>query len=69
MQVAPEPLIRTLTVDGREMLMIFPLPDAEISFRENLIALWVENGSVTKAINTAFNMTWGDRRWTEGKEG
>ena len=57
-QIAPERFIRTLTIDGREMLMMFPLPEDESADRSNLIALWIENDMVTKAINNAFNITW-----------
>lgn len=60
MQVAPEPAIRTLTIDSKETLMMFPLPEAEMADRENLIALWVANDMVVKAINNAFNMMWGN---------
>jgi HTH-type transcriptional regulator, sugar sensing transcriptional regulator len=63
-QIAPEPLIRTLTIDNKEMLMMFPQAEAEISDKENLIAIWIANESVTKAINNVFNITWGNPKWT-----
>jgi len=63
-QVAPEPFIRTLTIDNKEMLMMFPRPEAEVADRENLIAIWIANESVTKAINNVFNITWGNPKWT-----
>ena len=47
-QVAPEPFIRTLTVDSREMLMMFPLPEADSMDREKLVALFVKNAMVAK---------------------
>ncbi|WP_409199223.1 TrmB family transcriptional regulator [Methanospirillum lacunae] len=62
-QVAPEPFIRTLTIDNKEMLMMFPLPESDQEYRENVIALWIENETVTKAINNVFNITWGNRNW------
>jgi len=67
-QVAPEPFIRTLTIDNKEVLMVFPLAEAEASDRENLIAIWIANESVTRAINNAFNIAWGNRRWTGAEE-
>jgi sugar-specific transcriptional regulator TrmB len=63
-QVAPEPFIRTLTIDNKEMLMMFPQAEAEMADRENLIAIWIANESVTKAINNVFNITWGNPKWT-----
>ena len=63
-QVAPKPFIRTLTIDGREMLMMFPLPEIESADRENLIALWVKNEMVTKAMNNVFNIMWANPDWT-----
>lgn len=63
-QIAPEPFIRTLTIDGREMLMMFPLPEDESADRSNLVALWIENDMVTKAINNAFNIMWANPEWT-----
>jgi HTH-type transcriptional regulator, sugar sensing transcriptional regulator len=63
-QVAPEPFIRTLTIDGREMLMMFPLPESESADRGNLVALWVKNEMVTKAINNVFNIMWANPNWT-----
>ena len=63
-QTAPEPFIRTLTIDGREMLMMFPLPEDESADRANLVALWIENEMVTKAINNAFNIMWANPEWT-----
>jgi sugar-specific transcriptional regulator TrmB len=62
-QVAPEPYIRTLTIDNKEMLMMFPRPEADYANREDLIAIWIGNESVTKAINNAFNITWGNPKW------
>jgi HTH-type transcriptional regulator, sugar sensing transcriptional regulator len=62
-QTAPEPFIRTLTIDSREMLMMFPLPEEESADRSNLVALWIESEMVTKAINNAFNITWGNPGW------
>lgn len=64
-QVAPEPYIRTLTIDNKEMLMMFPRPQAEMADRENVIALWVANDIVTKALNNAFNIMWSDPKWTK----
>ncbi len=64
-QIAPEPFIRTLTIDSREMLMMLPLPEAEAAHRENLIALWIANDMVTKAINNAFNIMWENPKWKE----
>ena len=63
-QIAPEPFIRTLTIDGREMLMMFPLPEAESADRGKLVALWVRNDMVTKAINNVFNIMWANPDWT-----
>ncbi|HWQ64605.1 MAG TPA: helix-turn-helix domain-containing protein [Methanospirillum sp.] len=63
LQVAPEPFIRTMTIDNKEMLMMFPLPEADQEYRENVIALWIDNETVTKAINNVFNITWGNRNW------
>lgn len=63
-QVAPEPFIRTLTIDSREMLMMFPLPEAESADRGNLVALWVKNEMVAKAINNVFNIMWANPDWT-----
>jgi sugar-specific transcriptional regulator TrmB len=62
-QIAPEPFIRTLTIDNKEMLMMFPRPESETSDRENLVAIWISNESVTKAINNAFNIAWGNPKW------
>ena len=64
-QVAPEPYIRTLTIDNKEMLMMFPRPESEYANREDLIAIWIGNEPVTKAINNAFNITWGNPKWSE----
>jgi sugar-specific transcriptional regulator TrmB len=63
-QVAPEPFIRTLTIDNKELLMMFPLPEAGMAARENVVALWVANDMVTRAINNVFNITWGNPKWT-----
>lgn len=63
-QVAPEPFIRTLTIDSREMLMMLPLPENEAADRGNLVALWVENEMVSKAINNLFNIMWANPDWT-----
>ena len=63
-QVAPEPFVRTLTIDNKEILMMFPLAEAEVADRENLIAIWIVNESATKAINNVFNITWGNPKWT-----
>ncbi|MFA4860205.1 TrmB family transcriptional regulator [Methanoregula sp.] len=63
-QVAPEPFIRTLTIDGREIRMMFPLPEAESADRANLVALWVKNEMVTKAMNNVFNIMWANPDWT-----
>jgi sugar-specific transcriptional regulator TrmB len=63
-QIAPEPFIRTLAIDGREMLMMFPLPETESADRGNLVALWVKNEMVTKAINNVFNIMWANPNWT-----
>jgi HTH-type transcriptional regulator, sugar sensing transcriptional regulator len=62
-QIAPEPFIRALTIDNKEMLMMFPRPESETTDRENLIAIWISNESVTKAINNAFNIAWGNPKW------
>ena len=67
-QLAPEPFIRTLTIDNKEMLMMFPLPEAEEDDRENLIAIWIANEPVTKAINNVFNITWGNLKWAVTEE-
>jgi HTH-type transcriptional regulator, sugar sensing transcriptional regulator len=68
-QIAPEPFVRTLTIDNKEMLMMFPRPESEAADRENLIAIWVSNESVSKAINNAFNIAWGNPKWIGlGKE-
>jgi len=67
-QIAPEPFVRTLTIDGREMLMIFPLPEDKSADRTDLVALWIENEMVVKAINNVFNITWGNPGWT-GRKG
>lgn len=63
-QLAPEPYIRTLTIDNREMLMMFPRPESDYANRDDLIAIWIGNESVTKAINNAFNITWGNPKWS-----
>jgi len=62
-QVAPEPYIRALTINSREMLVMFPLPEAELD-SANLVALWVENDTVTKSLNNVFNITWANTNWT-----
>jgi HTH-type transcriptional regulator, sugar sensing transcriptional regulator len=59
-QIAPEPFIRTLTIDNKEMLMMFPRPESDTTDRENLIAIWISNESVTRAINDAFDIAWGN---------
>jgi HTH-type transcriptional regulator, sugar sensing transcriptional regulator len=59
-QFAPEPYIRTLTIDNKEMLMMFPRPESDFANRDDLIAIWIGNEPVTKAINNAFNITWGN---------
>ena len=63
-QIAPEPFIRTLTIDSREMLMIFPLPEEKSADRSDLVALWIENEMVAKAINNVFNIMWANPNWT-----
>jgi len=65
-QFAPEPYIRTLTIDNKEMLMMFPRPESDFANREDLIAVWIGNESVTKAINNAFNISWGNPKWRVG---
>jgi HTH-type transcriptional regulator, sugar sensing transcriptional regulator len=67
-QTAPEPFIRTLTIDSREMLMMLPLPETELENRDDVIALWVANDRVTKAINNLFNIMWGNPNWTGSSE-
>ena len=62
-QVAPEPFVRILTIDNKETLMMFPQPEAEEADRENPIAIWMANESVTKANNNAFNIAWGNSKW------
>ncbi|ACL16614.1 TrmB family transcriptional regulator [Methanosphaerula palustris] len=63
-QIAPEPFIRTLTIDSKEMLMMFPMSEEESVDQGNLVALWIENEMVTKAINNAFNIMWANPEWT-----
>lgn len=63
-QIAPEPFIRTLTIDSREMLMIFPLPEDKSADRTDLVALWIENEMVAKAVNNVFNIMWANPNWT-----
>lgn len=63
-QIAPEPFIRTLAIDSREMLMIFPLPEEKSADRADLVALWIENEMVAKAIANVFNIMWANPNWT-----
>ncbi len=57
-QVAPLPYTRILTIDDKEMLMVFSLSEDGMPQIENIIAIWIVNESIASYINSTFRMDW-----------
>jgi HTH-type transcriptional regulator, sugar sensing transcriptional regulator len=57
-QVAPLPYTRILTIDDKEMLMVFSLSESGMPKQENTIAIWIVNESIASYLNSTFRMDW-----------
>lgn len=57
-QVAPLPYTRILTIDDKEMLMVFSLSENGMLKQENTIAIWIVNESIASYLDSTFRMDW-----------
>jgi HTH-type transcriptional regulator, sugar sensing transcriptional regulator len=57
-QVAPLPYKRILTIDDKEMLMIFSRSEDGMPKKENTIAIWIVNESIASYLDSTFRMDW-----------
>lgn len=57
-QVAPLPYTRVLTMDDKEMLMVFSLSEDGMPKPENTIAIWIVNESIASYLASTFRMDW-----------
>lgn len=57
-QVAPLPYTRVLTMDDKEMLMVFSMSEDGMPQPENTIAIWIVNESIASYLDSTFRMDW-----------
>lgn len=57
-RIAPLPFVRIVTIDDKEMLMVFSRSEDGLASSENTIAIWISNESIASYIDSTFKMDW-----------
>lgn len=57
-QIAPLPYVRIVTIDDKEMLMVFSRSEDGMVSSENMIAISISNESIVSYLDSTFRMDW-----------